>query len=231
MTILFAGDPHRNFSPIVRACLALPPSTLVLLGDQDCARPMTEEMAAVIANGWRVHWILGNHDCETETAYDNLVGNHPEGDLGFRVVELDGLRVAGLPGVFKPSVWHPRSEAGSEQIDPPRFRDRVAFLAAQPKQRWWRGGMPLWHRDTIFPDDVDRLSQQKFDVLATHEAPSSHRHGFAAIDDLAASGGARLIVHGHHHDSYMATLPNGIAVRGLGLCELWELPASFAQGR
>jgi hypothetical protein len=30
-----------------------------------------------------------------------------------------------------------------------------------------------------------------------------------------------LIVHGHHHDSYATTLPNGIAVRGLGLAEPW----------
>jgi len=55
----------------------------------------------------------------------------------------------------------------------------------------------------------------------THEAPSCHRHGYAVIDDLAAAGGAKLIVHGHHHDSYTATLPNGIPVRGLGLAEPW----------
>jgi calcineurin-like phosphoesterase family protein len=96
----------------------------------------------------------------------------------------------------------------------------------QPKTRRWRGGLPLWHRDTIFPDDFDQLAAQRFDVLVTHEAPSSHQHGFAVIDQLAESGGARLIVHGHHHDSYAATLPNGIAVRGLGLAEPWLLPPS-----
>ena len=222
MTILFAGDPHRNFSPIIRACLARPSSILVLLGDQDCVRPLTEELAAVIAKGWRVHWILGNHDCETETAYDNLVGSHAEGDLGFCVTDLNGLRVAGLPGVFKPSVWYPRAEDGTE---PPLFRNKEQFLAAQPKARWWRDGIPLWHRDTIFPDDMDRLAKQNFDVLVTHEAPSCHRHGFGAIDALAEAGGARLIVHGHHHDSYTATLAGGITVRGLGLSEPWELAA------
>jgi len=171
-----------------------------------------------------VHWILGNHDCETEIAYDNLVTDYPEGDIGFRVVNLDGVRIAGLAGVFKPSVWYPRSDDGSQQIDLPRYRNREEFLAAQPKERSWRGGLPLWHRDTIFPDDVDRLAEQSFDVLVAHEAPSSHRHGFAVIDELAASGGARLIVHGHHHDSYAAALSNGIAVRGLGLAEVWPLP-------
>jgi hypothetical protein len=226
MTILFAGDPHRNFPPIVRACLALPPGTLILLGDQDCQRKLTDEFAPVIDAGWQVRWILGNHDCETEAAYDNLVTNHPEGDLGFRVTDLGGIRVAGLPGVFKPSVWYPRAENQADKIDPPRHRNRDEFLAVQPKARWWRDGLPLWHRDTIFPDDFNQLATQSFDVLVTHEAPSSHRHGFAVIDQLAASGGAHLIVHGHHHDSYSAALPNGIAVRGLGLAEPWLLPPS-----
>jgi hypothetical protein len=186
---------------------------------------MKEIFADIIAAGWRLRWILGNHDCETETAYDNLVTNQPEGDLGYRVIGVDGVRIAGLPGVFKPSVWSPGPED-----EPPRFRDRPAFLAAQPRQRWWRGGLPLWHRDTIFPDDFDRLSEQTFDVLVTHEAPSSHPHGFAVIDQLAASGRARLIVHGHHHDSYTATLPNGVMVRGLGLSEVWALPDHTVSG-
>ncbi len=224
MTILFAGDPHRNFTPILRASAALPVGALILLGDLDCQRPFTETFAPLLRQGWRTHWILGNHDCETEAAYDNLVGDHPRGDLGFRLTDIDGVRVAGLPGVFKPSIWYPRSDDGSAPIDAPRYRNREAFLAALPTGREWRGGLPLWHRDSIFPDDVDRLAEQKFDVLVTHEAPSCHRHGFAVIDELAASGGATLIVHGHHHDSYAATLPNGIAVRGLGLAEPWPLP-------
>jgi calcineurin-like phosphoesterase family protein len=230
MTILFAGDPHRNFSPIIRACLTHPPGHLVLLGDLDCPRPITEIFAGPFAAGWRVHWILGNHDCETEAAYDNLVMNQPDGDLGFRVIDLDGVRVAGLPGVFKPSVWYPRSDDGTNRVEPPRYQTREAFLAAQPKERWWRDGLPLWHRDTIFPDDFDRLAKQNFDVLVSHEAPSSHQHGFAVIDQLVASAGARLIVHGHHHDSYAATLPNGIAVRGLGLAEPWPYQAVSGVG-
>jgi hypothetical protein len=60
-------------------------------------------------------------------------------------------------------------------------------------------------------------------VLVTHEAPSCHRHGFAAIDRLAEVAAARLIVHGHHHESYAAKLPGGIDVRGLGFAEPWVL--------
>jgi hypothetical protein len=221
MTILFAGDPHRNFSPIICACLARPAGDLILLGDLDCQSPVTETFAAVLHAGWRVRWILGNHDCETETAYDNLVGDLPDGDLGWRVTDIGAVRVAGLPGVFKPSVWYPRSDDGAA-IEPPRYRNRDQFQA-NPRIEKWRGGLPLWHRDSIFPDDVEQLARQRFDILVTHEAPSCHRHGFAAIDDLASAGGARLIVHGHHHDSYRATLSNGIEVHGLGVAETLPL--------
>jgi hypothetical protein len=131
---------------------------------------------------------------------------------------------AGLPGVFKPRVWYPRADAPSDRIDPPHFHTRDAFLRSLRPDEHWRGGLPLWHRDTIFPEDFDRLRGERFDVLVSHEAPSSHPHGFADIDRLAEAGGARLIVHGHHHQSYDATLPSGIRVRGLSLAEPWVMP-------
>ncbi|GCL66129.1 hypothetical protein AQPW35_52100 [Rubrivivax pictus] len=36
-------------------------------------------------------------------------------------------------------------------------------------------------------------------MLVTHEAPSWHDHGFAALDSLAVRMGVRWLVHGHHH--------------------------------
>jgi hypothetical protein len=221
--ILFAGDPHRNFAPIVRACLAERPGTLILVGDCDCPAPLPALLAPVLAAGWRVRWILGNHDTETEAAFDNLAGAWPCGDLGLRVTEIDGMRIAGLPGEFKPRVWYPRPDPASGQTDAPGFRTRSAFLRALPAEEHWRGGLPLWHRDTIFPEDIELLAAERFDILVSHEAPSSHRHGFAVIDRVAEAGGARLIVHGHHHESYAAMLPNGVRVRGLGLAEPWVL--------
>ncbi len=215
MTVLFAGDPHRNFSPIIRACETRSSGDLVIVGDLDCPDAVTSIFSSVLSLGWRLHWILGNHDCETEVAFDNLVMDYPEGALGWCVKEIGGWRIAGLPGVFKPSVWEPPAL--------PLWSDSARFRASLPSSRSWRQGLPLWHRDTIFPDDFNGLAGQRFDILVSHEAPSSHPHGYAAIDDLAAAGGARLIVHGHHHQSYRATLPNGIAVRGLGLAECWAL--------
>ncbi|HVC60060.1 MAG TPA: metallophosphoesterase [Acetobacteraceae bacterium] len=214
--IVFAGDPHRNFARLLRACAALPPGTLVLLGDCECDAPLPDLLAPVLAVGWELRWILGNRDTDSERTYDNLVGAHPGGDIGGVVVEVGGVRIAGLSGVFKPRVWHP------VECAQPRFLTRAEFLRALPAAEHWRGGLPLWHRDTIFPEDFERLRRARFDVLVTHEAPSSHRHGFTVIDELAGQGGARWIVHGHHHQSYAATLPNGIRVRGLGLAECWS---------
>ena len=220
--ILFAGDPHRNFAPILRACLELPPGTLILLGDCDCPAPLPTILAPAIAAGWDVRWILGNHDTETEAAFDNLVGAHPTGDLGLRISTIGGLRIGGLPGVFRPRVW--------DALESPRFRTRAAFLASLRPDELWRGGLPLWHRDTIFPEDFRPLSAAPFDILVTHEAPTTHEHGFQVIDDLARAAGARLIVHGHHHRSYAAELPGGIQVRGLGLAELWPMPDRWRAG-
>ena len=211
--ILFAGDPHRNFSPILRACAAHPPGTLILLGDCDLPAPLGDIFAPAIDGGWDVRWILGNHDTETAAPYDNLT--HHSGDLGLRVTTIGGVRIAGLPGVFKPRVWQPG--------EMPSFRTRAAFQAALRPHEPWRGGLPLFHRDTIFPEDFDRLAAQRFDILVSHEAPSSHPHGYMVIDALAKASGASLIVHGHHHQSYAAQLPNGISVRGLGLSEPWLL--------
>ncbi len=223
--ILFAGDPHGNFAPILRACAASPPGTLVLIGDCDCRKPLHVILDPLLKSGWQVLWILGNHDTETETAFDNLAGAYPDGDLGQRVTQVGGVRLAGLAGVFKPRVWYPRPDRPYGPIDPPQCLTRSAFLRQIGPGAVWRGGLPLWHRDTIFPEDFDVLRMLRYDVLVSHEAPSSHRHGFAVIDELAAACGARLIVHGHHHESYDATLPNGIQVHGLALAEIWAPPA------
>ena len=78
-------------------------------------------------------------------------------------------------------------------------------------------------RDAIFPEDVQALLGLRADVLVTHEAPSCHRHGFVGIDQAAALCRARMVVHGHHHESYQGTLPSGVPVRGLGKADVFRL--------
>jgi predicted phosphodiesterase len=221
--ILIAGDPHSNFSPILRACSAHEPGTLILLGDCELRVPLRLMLASLFAEGWDVRWILGNKDAETEAVFDNLVTDYPAGDIGGRVIDVGGLRIAGLPGVFKPRIWYPRVDEPGGRIEPASFNTRREFLDSLKPHEYWRSTLPLWHRDSIFPEDFSSLAQHRFDVLVTHEAPSCHRHGFAVIDQLAEVAAARLIVHGHHHESYTAKLANGIEVRGLAVAETWLL--------
>lgn len=68
-----------------------------------------------------------------------------------------------------------------------------------------------------FPEDLARLSEMRAHVLVTLEAPESHRHGFRVIGDLARAMGARLLVHGHHHERYETAIEGGIRVVGLGM--------------
>ena len=97
--ILFAGDPHGNFTPILRACAASPPGTLIIVGDLGCPAPLAKVFAPAIAAGWSIRWILGNHDTETEAAFDHLTGH--DGDLGHRVRVIGGPRVAGPAETFR----------------------------------------------------------------------------------------------------------------------------------
>ena len=139
-TIVIAGDPHGNFPPILRACAAEEPGTLILLGDCELRSPLRHVLGSLFALGWRVHWILGNKDAETETAFDNLATDFPEGDIGGRVIEVGGLRIAGLGGVFKPRIWHPRADVPGEKIEPPSFTTRREFLDSLKPREHWRGG-------------------------------------------------------------------------------------------
>jgi hypothetical protein len=104
---------------------------------------------------------------------------------------------------------------------------RAEFLRqVRPCDRW-RKGLPLGQRDTIFPEDVEKVGTFRLDVLVSHEAPQPHNYGFAVLNQLAMSTGAQLLVHGHHHkaEDYTATLPDGrvLHVRSLGKSEPWIL--------
>ncbi|WP_152486002.1 metallophosphoesterase family protein [Methylohalobius crimeensis] len=106
---------------------------------------------------------------------------------------------------------------------PPRWRSRQEFFQDMGKGNRWRGGLPLKHRASIFPNDFERLHRLRADVLVTHEAPTSHRHGFLAIDELAREMGVKKIFHRHHHQDYNAKIDGGIEVRGVGLANVVDL--------
>jgi len=132
---------------------------------------------------------------------------------------VDGLRIAGLGGIFHGKVWRPPEEW---------LHENPESLAASCE--WsWRGGMPRQYHSAIFPEHYFNLVGQRADILVTHEAPSAHPFGFEAIDELARSLGAAKAFHGHHHDCLDYSDDDarlGFEAFGVGFCGITD-----AQGR
>jgi len=212
--IIFAGDPHGDFRAIIKSVLTFKPEAIVILGDFGlCARLDTE--LEQIAGLTSVYWIPGNHDYDSPALHSNLFeSGYAENNIDGRVVDIGGLKVAGLGGVFKGKVWHP-----DEKIRWERREDLLNFLPSNAK----KNGLPLHHEAAIWYEDYEALSLQKADILITHEAPSCHKHGFQEIDLLAQAMGANHIFHGHHHQHYTATLENGISVSGTPISGVVDL--------
>jgi len=191
--VLYCGDPHGEFRHVIRAAEELRPSALVLLGDLEPERPLHEELGSIASKVWFIH---GNHDTDSDSNWSNVWESRlAERNIHGRVVTLpDGTRLAGLGGVFRESVWYP------SLATPPRCRTPAEHDAATPRWDLWRAGRPRKHWSSIYPEELDRLADLQADVLITHEAPGYHRHGFEILDTLAQSIGARVVVHGHHHD-------------------------------
>lgn len=210
------ADPHGDYRAM-KQMLQSGISNAFLLGDYDLERPMDEEMKPLVDAGCEVYWIHGNHDADRVEWHD-YVFDSPMADrnLTNKVVNVGGMRVAGLGGVFHADIWHPKDGDGS-----PKVVGRSDYLSVNGSKSW-RGGLPLRHRSSIFMEDFNALAGMEADVLVSHEAPSSHKYGYKEIDDLAEIMGVKVIVHGHIHQRYDATLPNGIRVIGLGKAEFYQ---------
>ncbi|MDY3115063.1 MAG: metallophosphoesterase [Sutterella sp.] len=190
--IFFCGDPHGGFDQINEAARLYAPDAMVILGDLQPEYPLQEilEEALHYTDIW---WIPGNHDTDTDEIYDNLWRSDlRDHNLHGRSVNIHGVRIAGLGGVFRGQVWMP--DGSPNYFSPSSFMRRIGSSNA------WRGGIPRRHRSTIFPSVYQNLLHQKADILVTHEAPGCHRKGFCAIDELAKSLGAKWIFHGHQHE-------------------------------
>ena len=216
--ILFCGDPHGRFDHIIDAVHEHRPAAIVLLGDLQAPKPL-EQVLEPILDKTDIWFIHGNHDTDSDAHYDNLFGSAlAERNLHGRIAEIDGLRVAGLGGVFRGQVWGPPAIWNAETPDD--------YLARCGEANKWRGGLPRRHRSSIFPVDYFALGGKTADVLVTHEAPSVHRHGFDAIDELARSLKVSKTFHGHHHDCLdyrRAWKRVGFEAWGVGHCGITDL--------
>lgn len=225
--IIFIGDIHQSWNHVEAglAALSVPPRAAVLLGDIECTRPLDELAVPLLDRGVAVYWIHGNHEHDAGAEmWANLA--LPErnpvtaaGALHGKVLEIGGIRVAGLGGAFLPHVWPGNA--------PPRLHRREQLLDdlarnhpdLRPPQ-----AATLTHfllTTAIWPEDIEALAAQTADILVTHEAPSSHPEGIAVLDDLARAMGARLIVHGHHHVTVHAEAGDGL--RSIGVGAAWAV--------
>ena len=228
MSIVFIGDIHRDWRPIALGLDRLDtlPKAAVLMGDIECTAPLDELARPLLDRGIAVHWISGNHDNDGgRDMWDNLSdpARNPitaGGALHGRVVDIAGVRVAGLSGIFRPRVWDARRApslrrradlpADLAKLGPSLRAEHVAALTHSLST------IAIWH------EDVEALAAMRADVLVVHDAPCSHRDGHAVLTDLARRMGAAVVLHGHHHVSYVADSEAG-DLRAIGVGASWGL--------
>lgn len=191
--IFFCGDVHGHFQHVIDAVREHAPAAIVLLGDIQAQKPLERELEWIL-DETEIWFIHGNHDTDSEADYDNLFGSKlADRNLDGRVVEIAGMRIAGLGGIFRGQVWRPPED--------PHYRSAADFERRQGAGNKWRDGLTLKHRSSIFPDVYNKLAALRADVLVTHEAPAVHLHGFDSVDELARQMQVSTTFHGHHHDS------------------------------
>lgn len=236
--ILFFGDCHGKFGHVERAVAKFRPQAIILLGDIEAQQPLEKELCNVLGKT-EVWFIHGNHDTDNLSSYRHLVETPlAERNLHGRVVEIAGLRIAGLGGIFRGDIWRPQSIddeqhfASYEEYQAKAEQELHLHDLARRKQSIGKEGAGgaseiaklenklFKHRSTIFPDVFFGLAAQAADVLVTHEAPSCHPHGFAVIDELARCMGVKKAFHAHMHDNldYSSLWPEiGFEAYGVGL--------------
>ena len=225
--LMFFGDPHGDFRPIIAAVLRYRPEAIILLGDVQARRPLHIELQPIreLTEVWYIH---GNHDTDSDVDFDNLWGSElADRNLHGRVVEVAGYRVAGLGGVFRGRIWDPAGPKEKVQFHSPDALLRYMTHRGAPADLW-RSGIARKHHSSIFLAEYEAMLALKADVLVSHEAPiaapggyTSRHVGFQAIDDLAVSLGASLVVHGHHHRAidyvYEGLMPTSAPFRAYGV--------------
>jgi len=133
--VLFCGDPHGMFEHILQRVQQLQPKAVVLLGDLDLPQSF-ETVFAPILDLTELWFIHGNHDTDNERCYDHLFHSSlSHRNLHGKIMNIGGLRIAGLGGVFRGQIWYPP--------EAPRYQTKADFIARCGKGNRWRSGLPL----------------------------------------------------------------------------------------
>lgn len=144
--IYFFGDTHGCFEHVLDVVGLDHPAAVVFLGDLQAQRPLDIKVASIL-DKTEVWYIHGNHDTDSEDDYDNLFGSAlADRNLHGRVAEIDGLRIAGLGGIFRGLVWAPPGEWLHERPED--------FAACCCKGNLWRGCLPRKHRSSSLPGNA-----------------------------------------------------------------------------
>jgi predicted phosphodiesterase len=210
--ILFVGDAHGDFEPMLEAAASA--TAVILLGDQEPFYDLASILGSEIAD--KTWWIFGNHDSDDPECLTHHA-SMADRNLHCRVVEIDGLRIAGLGGTFRSNVL------GVDRQTPLSDLPRIRPQDTRQSLAMIRKGRKLAPQDhtTIFPEDLNFMarlaSQTRVDILVTHEAPESHKLGYRILGDVARALKARIHVHAHHHERYDAMLDGGVRVAGVGM--------------
>ena len=205
--VWFQGDPHGDFRRVVRLALERKPKLIVFLGDLELPAPFEEVFYPVIKYGkTALRAVHGNHDADDEDLWrrmhDGVLAERF--NLHGRVETFDGLRIAGLGGLFRSRIWNPPEEpswVSYEEFSREGFGN-IAHRVARPYREAFKASELLVHRSSIFPDVYERLARLETDVLVTHEAPGGpgfHEHGHPAIFELGERMRAQHGFCGHHH--------------------------------
>ena len=199
--LIFFGDPHGDFEPVIRAVDSHRPEAIILLGDIQARRPLHVELAPIVdlTEVWFIH---GNHDTDSESDHDHLWRSElSHRNLHGRVARVAGFQIAGLGGIFRESIWDPRLPATEA-----KFPSADKLRRHMKSDERWRDGISLRHRSSIFPDEVLRLAKQRADILVTHEGLGGVTEGQPILNTLAKAMRVGLVVHGHLHRDidYMA---------------------------
>lgn len=210
--ILFVGDCHGDFDPMLEAATAA--TAVILLGDQEPLDDLASILGPEIAE--KTWWIFGNHDSD-DPEYLKHHAAMADRNLHCRVVEIEGLRIVGLGGTFRSNVLGVDRQTTLSDLAHVRPQDTRQSLAMIRKDK----KLAPQDHTAIFPEDLALMarlaSKTRVDVLVTHEAPESHKLGYRILGDVARALKTRIHVHAHHHERYDAMIDGGVRVAGVGM--------------
>jgi len=180
------GDIHGDFASVRRIMDRHPEVPFwISVGDLADDNGQYEDVPAPL------HWIKGNNE-----NFDAIASGQLPASLRFIengvVVELDGVRVAGLGGTFAPT-WYETSAA--DLPHPIKGSERATVLADK--------------RRHFVKEEVMRCrAMTDVDVFMSHEAARPYRvrggkgpdAGKTPVSEVLASMQPRLHLFGHHHE-------------------------------